>query len=76
MLKSKHTGGEYRAMIEFVVLACLLSEPQRCERYFVPTAAPMSMMECVVAGQVQLVQWHQEHPDWVIRRWTCGLPRA
>lgn len=63
-------------MIELVLLACLLGQPQRCEQYFVPTAPQMSLVECMFSGQFQVVQWHEEHPGWVIRRWTCGPPRA
>jgi hypothetical protein len=63
-------------MIELVLVACLLGQPQRCEQHFVPTAPQMSLVECVFSGQFQVVQWHEQHPGWVIRRWTCGAPRA
>ncbi|MEK0083019.1 hypothetical protein [Benzoatithermus flavus] len=63
-------------MIELVLLACLLKEPSRCERHYVPTAEHMGLMECAITGQLQIVQWRQEHPDWVVRRWTCSAPRA
>jgi hypothetical protein len=63
-------------MIELVLLACLLKEPSRCEQHYLPTAEQMGIMECVVTGQFQIVQWRQEHPDWIVRRWTCGAPRA
>jgi hypothetical protein len=63
-------------MIELVLLACLLKEPSRCEQHYVPTAETTGMMACVLSGQFQLVQWREQHPGWVIRRWTCGAPRA
>jgi hypothetical protein len=63
-------------MIELMLIACLLSEPQRCQQHFVPTEASLSMMECIVSGQIRLAQWHQEHPGWFIHRWVCGLPQA
>lgn len=63
-------------MIELVLLACLLKEPSRCEQHYLPTAQTMGMMECVMAGQLHVVQWHAQHPGWVVRRWTCGMPRA
>lgn len=63
-------------MIELVLLACLLKDPGRCEQHYLPTAETMGMMECVITGQFQVAQWHGQHPGWVIRRWTCGAPRA
>jgi len=63
-------------MVELVLLACLLKEPSRCEQHYVPTAETAGMMACVLNGQFQLVQWREQHPGWVIRRWTCGAPRA
>ena len=63
-------------MIELILFACLLKEPSRCEQHYVPTAETMGMMACVVTGQFQAVQWHQQHPGWRIRRWSCGPPRA
>jgi hypothetical protein len=63
-------------MIELVLIACLSKQPEHCEQYYVPTEPRLTMIECVVSGQIQLVQWHQDHPDWVIRRWICGPPRA
>lgn len=63
-------------MVELFLLACLLKEPTRCEQHYLPTAETMGLMECVVMGQFQAVQWRQRHPEWTIRRWTCGAPRA
>lgn len=63
-------------MIELVLIACLLKDPSRCEQHYIPTAETMGLMECVVTGQFRAVQWHQQHPGWVIRRWRCGAPRA
>ncbi len=65
-----------RAMIELVLLACLLKEPSRCERHHVPTAESMGMVECIVTGQFQAARWREEHPAWAVRRWTCGPPHA
>ena len=48
--------------VELVLIACLLKEPRHCEQHFLPTAQQMGMMECVVTGQFQVVQWHEQHP--------------
>lgn len=63
-------------MIELVLLACLLKEPSRCEQHYVPTAETMSVAGCAIAGQFHIARWCQEHPEWVVRRWACGPPRA
>jgi hypothetical protein len=62
-------------MIELMLVACLLAEPDRCETHQIPTE-PMGIYECVVTGQQYLVRWQEQHPRWLARRWTCGLPRA
>ena len=62
-------------MIELILIACLLKEPGRCERHWLPTD-PMSMMECMVTGQQYLVRWTESNPGWRVRRWSCGAPRA
>ncbi len=66
----------FRAMIELVLLACLLKEPSRCERHHLPTDAGLGMIECAVTGQFLAARWRELHPGWVVRRWTCGAPRA
>lgn len=33
-------------------------------------------MERAITGQLQIVQWRQEHPDWVVRRWACSVSRV
>jgi hypothetical protein len=50
MLRSKPVAREEWTMIELMLIACLLSEPQRCQQHFVPTEASLSMMECIVSG--------------------------
>jgi hypothetical protein len=61
---------------ELIVVACLLAHPGRCEEFPVPFQEPMGMTQCLREGQLHLAEWVAGHPKWVIRRWTCGLPRA
>lgn len=63
-------------MIEFVMLVCLSFAPDRCESVTMPLADTASLMTCVVGGQQHAAQWISEHPTWLLRRWTCGFPRA
>jgi acyl-ACP thioesterase len=63
-------------MVELIVLACLLSNPQHCEEFQIPFLQPMQVTQCVYQGQLRTMQWATQHPGWVIKRWSCGLPRA
>ncbi len=61
-------------MIELVFLACLAAAPEDCEDRTLQFV-DMSMMACVMSAQPLLAQWVNEHPGWVVRRWTCQAPR-
>jgi hypothetical protein len=64
-------------MVELVVLACLLARPQYCEEFHVPFQPHTVIAECATKQPTfEIVQWAIAHPDWTIRRWTCGPPRA
>jgi hypothetical protein len=65
-----------RKMVELVLLACLLKSPSHCESHYLPMMVDTSMTGCLFTGQFQVVHWIEDHPDWVVRRWTCGAPRA
>ena len=57
-------------MIEIVFLACLGAEPTTCADRSLVLSDP-SPMACVMEAQPQLALWLEDHPGWVIRRWTC-----
>lgn len=63
-------------MIELVILACLLKDPQQCREFSVPFFEPTNVAQCAVRAALHSAQWAADHPDWTIRRWTCGAPRA
>lgn len=63
-------------MVELVLLACLLKEPERCETFRLPFEAEMATPQCVWQSQLRAAQWAAEHPEWVIRRLSCEMPRA
>jgi hypothetical protein len=64
-------------MVEIVVLACLMTAPPRCEAFHLPFLGAMEIRECLVKQPLyELVRWAREHPDWSIRKWTCGRPSA
>jgi hypothetical protein len=64
-------------VVELVVLACLLIRPQYCEEFHVPFLQPTVAFGCLTKQPTfEIVQWATTHPDWAIRKWTCGPPRA
>jgi hypothetical protein len=64
-------------VVELVVLACLMAEPKRCEEFHMPFLRPMALAECMgKPPTLEVVQWATKHPLWVVKKWTCGVPRA
>lgn len=63
-------------MVELVLIACLLKEPQHCEEFHIPFGREMATPQCVWQSQMQAAQWAGEHPDWLIRKVRCEMPRA
>ena len=63
-------------MVELFLTVCLLAKPVTCEHFAVPFLPPMSLLECIVRGQVHAVAWERDHPEWRIEALTCGLPES
>lgn len=64
-------------MVELVVLACLLTRPQYCEEFHVPFLQYTVNAACVTKQPTfEIVRWAMAHPNWSIKKWTCGPPRA
>ena len=63
-------------MYEVIVVACLIAQPAKCEEFPLPFQQPMGMTECMREGQLYLAEWLAGHADWVIRRWSCAMPKA
>lgn len=63
-------------MVELVVLACLLAKPERCETFRIPFQNEMNMVQCLWQSQIHAAEWVGNHPDWVIKRFSCQLPKA
>lgn len=67
---------EAKAMVELVLLACLLKSPQQCETFHLPFQEEMPLPQCVWQSQFKAAQWSAEHPDWQVRKFTCEQPHA
>jgi hypothetical protein len=63
-------------MYELIVIACLVSQPAKCEEFYVPFQQSTDAVRCAQDAEYQLVQWAAERPEWQIRRWTCAVPKA
>lgn len=63
-------------MVELVLLACLLKSPERCETFRVPFEREMALPQCVWRSQLTAARWSADHPDWVVRKFSCEFPKA
>ena len=63
-------------LVELVLVACLLKEPDHCEEFRQPFSAEMSLPQCVWQSQFAAARWAGEHPDWLVRRFSCEAPEA
>jgi hypothetical protein len=63
-------------MVELVLLACLIKEPQRCQTFRIPFAAEMPTPQCLWQSQLHVAQWSGQNPDWVVKRVSCEMPKA
>jgi hypothetical protein len=64
-------------MIELVVAVCMIDQPSRCKDVKLNFEnAGMTASQCVMTGQIEMAKWIGEHPNWVIRKWHCGVAGA
>ena len=58
-------------MLELIIAACLATGPCR-DFQLLYDARDASVTACVAMGQVEIARWKETHPDWIVRRWSCG----
>jgi hypothetical protein len=63
-------------MVELVILACLLKNPQQCDTFHIPFAPEMNLSQCVWRSTVHAAEWVAEHPSWQIRKLRCAEPET
>lgn len=64
-------------MVELVLIVCSLLNPQECNiRQPAFESIYGSLRTCLVQGQFAAIRWEEAHPEWEVRRWTCGAPRT
>ena len=69
-------NGVIFSVSELIVVACLIAHPAKCEEFALPFQQPMGITECMRESQFHLAEWLAGHSEWVIRRWSCAMPRA
>ncbi|MGL4395291.1 MAG: hypothetical protein ACRCS9_02010 [Hyphomicrobium sp.] len=63
-------------MIELIVSVCLLSAPEQCKNVALSFAEDaVTPFQCMLYGQSEIAKWKEGHPDWSIRKWSCGPAR-
>jgi hypothetical protein len=61
-------------MIEVVAAVCLLDTPSRCKDVTLNFEGDgVTPQQCMMMGQIEMAKWIGEHPQWVIRKWRCGI---
>lgn len=61
------------SVIEIVFLACLVSDPQKCEEkgILLPHDSPY---HCLLESSLHLSRWSNDHPGWVVAKFSCQPP--
>jgi hypothetical protein len=57
-------------MIELVFSACLAVFPSQCRTVHL-TFVDVSLMTCIVFGQMQIAEWVRHNPTWRVHRHWC-----
>ncbi|VVT19663.1 hypothetical protein [Rhizobium sp. EC-SD404] len=56
-------------MIDLVVLACLISQPDHCRQHII--TAEGSTRACMQSSIMTLARWAGDHPGWHIETFRC-----
>jgi hypothetical protein len=63
-------------MVELIIIACLLKQPEHCEAFHLPFAPETSLAQCLGRSAINAATWVADHPSWKIRRLRCGQPET
>lgn len=58
-------------MLELLIIACLQGQCREFSKLYDPVE--VSMLTCMMSGQTEVAQWHEAHPGWEVKRWSCGV---
>lgn len=61
-------------MIELVFAVCLINQPSNCKDVTLNfEGESVTPQQCMMNGQLEMAKWVGDHPNWVIRKWSCGI---
>jgi hypothetical protein len=63
-------------VFELVLTFCLASQPAQCWNNSPIYLDLVSSEECVIRAELAAVGIRAHHPDWVLQKWVCDLPRV
>jgi hypothetical protein len=63
------------AMIEMVLVYCMITHPEQCTEQRPVFEEPLSGMACMANAQQVAIHYVQEHPDWQLARWRCEIDK-
>lgn len=58
-------------IIELVFLACLKTDPTKCDEYAIMGEWGAGIMQCMMAGPTEAVTFAEQKPELKIDRWFC-----
>ena len=61
-------------MIELVVAVCLVDHPSQCKDVYLNfEGSSVTPQQGMMNGQIETAKWIGEHPNWIIKKWRCGI---
>ena len=61
-------------MIELVFAVCMIDQPTACKDVYLNFEADsVTPQQCMMYGQFEMSKWIGEHPNYVIKKWRCGI---
>lgn len=61
-------------MIELVLAVCMIDQPTQCKDVNLNFEADsVTPQQCMMYGQAEMAKWVEEHPNYQIKKWRCGV---
>lgn len=60
------------AVIELVLMACLIDKPDSCRDVSLNISSTMTPMQCIQESQGEAIKWLATHPGYLVAKLTCG----
>lgn len=61
-------------MIELIVAVCMIDQPSQCRDVYLNFEGDaLTPQQCMMNGQQEMAKWLDDHPNYVIKKWRCGI---